>query len=80
MVASVQVEFAGEMFWPGAVEVRTGLSAIGRTSFTIVQLALQKGEPRIYAQSVMVTLGEHGPEPLSDAMRAAYGAMLISEP
>lgn len=65
MVANLSVQFLGEGFYGEPIICHTGLLALGRTSQTIAQLALQAGKPIAYAETVMVTMlnGKPGPHP-----------------
>ena len=77
MVAGHTVEYAGEINHPGSVEIRTGVLAVGRTSFTLGQVARQGGLSKLYAQSVMVLTDANGPATIPDALRAAYERFLL---
>ena len=79
IVAAVAIEFAGEMHFPGVVEVKTGVLKVGRTSYTLGQIARQAGQPTLYAETVLVIAGPNGPEPIPDVMRAAYERFLIGD-
>lgn len=65
MVANLNVQFLGEGFYPDPVIVHTGLKALGRSSQTVAQLAMQDQRPIAYAETVMVTIlkGQAGPHP-----------------
>jgi acyl-CoA thioester hydrolase len=79
MVAALAVEYAGETYHPGIVTVSTGVLAVGRTSFTLGQVARQNGRSTLYAQAVMVIADAKGAVPIPDVLRAAYGRFLIPE-
>ena len=79
MVAGLTVEYAGENHHPGIVTVSTGVLAVGRTSFTLGQVARQNGRSTLYAQATMVMADANGPAPIPDAMRAAYQRLMIPE-
>jgi len=65
MVANLNVQFLGEGFYGAPIICHTGLRALGRTSQTVAQLALQDGKPVAYAETVMVTMidGKSGMHP-----------------
>jgi acyl-CoA thioester hydrolase len=65
LVANLNVQFIGEGFYPDPVVCHTGLRALGRTSQTIAQLAMQGERPIAYAETVMVTIldGQAAPHP-----------------
>lgn len=77
MVAALSIEYAGEMYYPGQVTIGTGVLAVGRTSFTLGQVARQNGKSTLYAQAVMVLADANGPAPIPDRLREAYERFLI---
>jgi acyl-CoA thioester hydrolase len=76
MVASLSIEFVGEMFFPGFVEVRTGVLRVGRTSYVLGQVGRQGGRITLYGETVLVVADADGPAPIPDAARAAYKRLL----
>ena len=70
VVAGLRIEFANELKYPGVVEVCTGIAAIGRTSFTTIQLGRQNGRSALYAEITIVVCNADGPAPISDELRA----------
>lgn len=77
MVASIAVDYAGELRHPAPVEVATGILAVGRTSFTLAQVARQGSTPCLYAEIAMVVADADGPTPIPPDLRAAYEALAI---
>ncbi len=71
VVAAMNVEYAGELNFPGMVEIATGILGLGRTSFTVAQMISQNGQAAVYSQVTMVVTGDSGAAPLPEAMRAA---------
>ena len=78
MVAALTVEYARELRHPAPIEVGTGVVALGRTSLTLAQVAWQEGEPRLFAEVVMVVAGRNGPAPIPEGLREAYGRLTIA--
>jgi acyl-CoA thioester hydrolase len=72
LVAALYIDYVGEMFVPGIVEVRSGIATIGRTSAVLAQVARQDGRTTMFAETVMVTADENGPVPHPDGLRALY--------
>jgi acyl-CoA thioester hydrolase len=70
MVAGITIEYAAELRHPEQIEIGTGVSKIGRTSFTIQQTARQNGRTVIYAETTLVVADENGAVPLADALRS----------
>jgi acyl-CoA thioester hydrolase len=77
IVAALSIEYAGEMLFPGSVEVSTGLLKVGRSSYVLGQVARQGGRPTLYAETALVITDDGGPAPIPEAMRAAYEKLLI---
>lgn len=75
LVAGLTVEYAAEMYWPGTVEVRSGIAAIGSTSFSVAQTILQDGRTCIYGVTVMVFADADGPRPIPADYRTALEAL-----
>jgi len=71
LVAGMTVEYAAEMLWPGTVELRSGVAAIGSSSFTVAQTIRQAGRTCIYGLTVMVFADADGPKPIPEDYRAA---------
>uniref|UniRef100_UPI0035CA924B acyl-CoA thioesterase n=1 Tax=uncultured Sphingomonas sp. TaxID=158754 RepID=UPI0035CA924B len=69
MVASTLIEYAAELRHPQSVELRCGIGRVGRTSFSIFQLARQDGRTSIYAESTLVIANGAGPVAMPDAVR-----------
>jgi acyl-CoA thioester hydrolase len=72
LVGALYVDYVGEMFFPGIIEVRSGIVSIGRTSAVLGQVARQDGRPTMYAETVMITVDSQGTTPIPEALRAAY--------
>jgi len=77
VTASLWVEYADEMFFPEQVTVSTGILEFGRSSFTLGQIARQRGRPTLYAETVMVVADASGPAPMPPDMRARYEPFLL---
>ena len=80
MAVGITVEFAGEMFFPERVEIFSGTTKIGRSSYTLAQVARQGGTARIYAEATMVFADENGPTAIPDPIRAALERMMLPQP
>jgi len=69
--------FLAEAHWPVTIQTGAGVGRIGRTSFVASTGLFVAGECIGVCDTVLVLLGEDGPEPIPDAFRAAlHGAML----
>lgn len=77
LVAALRVEYAGEIYHPGMIEISTGVLSLGRSSVTIGQVARQSGASRLYSEAVMVFADRDGPVPLPEPLREAYAGLMI---
>ena len=69
VIASLHLDFLGELTWPGEVEIGTRVSAVGKSSLTLAQ-ALYQGERCVAtAETVIVQMDEatRRSRPLSEA-------------
>lgn len=69
MIASVGIDYLAQAYYPGPIVGHCAVEAIGRTSWTMVQLMIQQGLPVAFARSVVVSLDEGCPAPLPPAFR-----------
>ena len=79
MIAGITVEYAAELTHPNIIEIGTGVARIGRTSFTLNQVARQNGRTAIYAETTMVIADEHGGAPLPEALRRNLERVLLPQ-
>jgi acyl-CoA thioester hydrolase len=77
MVAGITIEYAAELTHPGEIEISTGISKIGRTSFTLQQVARQNGLTAIYAETTLVIADGIGTAPLPDGLRRSLETLLL---
>ena len=80
VVASLTIEYAGEMHHPAPVVIETGVLSVGRTSLVVGQVGRQDGRITLYAETVLVMTDGKRPTPIPDALRAAYERVLIRRP
>lgn len=77
MVASLGIEYLAEGYFPAPVEAFVAVEALGRTSWTMVQLLVQ-GEVLIgFARSTLVCIRDDRPAPLPAEMRASLSNWLL---
>jgi acyl-CoA thioester hydrolase len=69
MVASLQVEFLGQSYFPHPIDVAVGALRLGRTSYALCELVTQRERVVAYAEAVMVLMAKEGPVPLPEAFR-----------
>jgi acyl-CoA thioester hydrolase len=54
VVARLLINFHAELFWPGSVEIGTGVLKIGRSSMTLLQGMFNDGRPVATAEATIV--------------------------
>ena len=69
MVASLNVEFLGQSYFPDPIDVQVAATHLGRTSYTLCQLVSQKDRIIAYASAVMVCMAKDGPIELPGEFR-----------
>jgi len=77
VMASVSIDFLGEGAYPDPVEIHVGIEAVGRSSHTLAQVAIQGGRPLAFARTVQVTVGPEGPVPLPEAFASATADWML---
>jgi acyl-CoA thioester hydrolase len=79
VTARICIDYVKEVFWPGTVEIGTGIKAIGRSSMTLVQALFQNGVCVATADSVVVLVSNttHRSTPISDAMREKLQSLIL---
>ena len=58
VIARLEIDYLGEIRWPGRVEIGTRIKAIGKSSMTLEQALFQDGRPVARAQTVIVQMNE----------------------
>jgi len=61
MAASFAVDYLGQAHYPAPLTIHVAAIAIGRTSHTLGQLAMQEGRPIAYARTVLVCVKDGRP-------------------
>ncbi len=71
VLASITIDFLRELHWPGTVDLRLGISQIGRSSFGFAQ-EMWRGDvlvARARSTQVVIDRATRRPTPLSDGQR-----------
>jgi len=68
VIARLELDFLGEMMWPGRVDIGTRVQSIGRSSVRMEQALFQNDRLVAWAESVLVQVDEttHKSRPLSE--------------
>ena len=74
MVVSLAVEFLGQTYFPDPIELHVASGPLGRTSYTLYQLATQGGRIVAFAQVTIVNTSEGGPSELPPVFREGLRA------
>jgi acyl-CoA thioester hydrolase len=79
IMARLDVEFLAELFYGENIEIRTWISRLGNSSFTVTQEAWQKGRPGARGNTVLVHYDHENKRaaPLPDEIRHALAAHLV---
>jgi len=77
--ATIAITFLGEVHWPAAVEVGTGILSIGNSSFRFGQGMFEEGRCFATSEAVFVHVGvaDHRPQPIPDSIREWLGGYVI---
>lgn len=81
VIASLQLEFRGEINWPGQVDIGTRVAAVGRSSLTLEQGLFQEGVCVATAKTVIVQINESSrrSHPLSPATLQRLSTFMVSQ-
>lgn len=58
VLARLDIDFLAEINWPGQVEIGSGITRIGQSSFTFAQVIYQDGKCAASAETVAVLMDE----------------------
>ena len=71
------VHFLAEAHWPVTIQTGAGVGRIGRTAFIASTGLFVAGRCIGVCDTVLVMLGDDGPEPIPDAFRAALETAMV---
>jgi acyl-CoA thioester hydrolase len=77
MVAAVEINYLAQAHFPDPLECVTAPIGTGTTSWRLLQVLLQDAVPVATAQSVLVSIIDDRPAPLSDDLIAALGPWML---
>lgn len=78
LFANITVDFLREGRYPGSVEIATGCSKIGSSSYTLAQAAFQNGECFALSNTIVVKSVDGASQPLDATERAAIAALMLA--
>jgi len=73
MVASVAIDYLAQGHYPDPVRGLVGVFHVGRSSWSVMQLLVQNGQPIATALSVLVCVDKGAPHALPEAARELLG-------
>jgi acyl-CoA thioester hydrolase len=77
VVANHVVHFLRESHWPATIDTAGGVGRIGRTSYVIATALFLDGECVSLCDTVLVVLGDDGPESIPEDARERLSALLL---
>lgn len=77
MVASVNIDYLAQAYYPEGMECRVGVLPGGRSSWSVRQLLLQQDRPVATAHATIVFTNGERPIPIDPALRERLNAWLI---
>ncbi len=79
VIARLELDFLGEVRWPGRVDIGTRVQRVGRSSVTLGQALFQDGRAVARAVTVIVQVDDdsHGSRPLSETVTARFGELAV---
>ena len=79
LFATATTDYLQQAHYPGSVEIASGITRIGSSSYVIAQAAFQNGTCYAVAEMVMVKAIDGRPAPLSDSQRASLTSLLLKD-
>jgi acyl-CoA thioester hydrolase len=80
VLARLEIDFLQELHWPGTVEIGTAVSAIGRSSYTLLQAIFHNGTCAATGRAtlVMIDATTRRPRPLPPTVIARLQELLVT--
>lgn len=79
MVASVAMEYLSQGHFPDPVTVHCAVEKVGNSSWSVIQLLVQNGQPVAFARSALVAIADDRPTPIAEDYRAVLGEWTIRQ-
>ena len=78
LFATTTCDFLQQAYYPGEVEIGSGISRLGGSSYVIAQAAFQKGQCFAMAEAVMVKAIDGRPAQLTAEERAGMDRLMLA--
>jgi acyl-CoA thioester hydrolase len=80
VLARLTINYVAEVFWPGTVEIGTGVKTIGNSSVTYAQAVFQNGRCVAFGETVVVQVSKETGKatPLDDEMRNFLSGQMMT--
>jgi acyl-CoA thioester hydrolase len=80
VLARLEIDFLQELHWPGTVEIGTAVSAIGRSSYTLLQAIFHNGTCAATGRATLVIIDAttRRPRPLPPTVIARLQELLVT--
>jgi len=80
VIARIEIDYRAELFWPGRVEIGTGVKAVGNSSVRFVQALFQGEKLAAVAESVVVQVDSstRRSSPLGEVARARLAGLMMA--
>lgn len=80
LVAQLNIRYIKEGFWPGTVQVGTGIARIGNASFEMGQALFQNGVCLGTCSTVLVNTSKGASAPLPETVRSRLVQFMVGQP
>ena len=79
VIARIELDYRAELFWPGIVDIGSGIKSIGNSSMVLSQALYQGGKCAATAVTVMVQLDKqtNRPAPLTPEAREVLEGFMV---
>lgn len=80
LIAAVTIDYVAEAHFPDPVEVMSGISRVGTSSWDICSAAFQNGVCVATCVTTLVLTDKTGAQPIPAALRARYDDLMVRRP
>ncbi len=77
LIVKVEINYLAESFFPAPVDVASGISRIGTSSWDIASAAFQNGKCVATCMTTIVLTGDNGPSPIPDDLREEFKRLRV---